>query len=189
MRNQSRLNGLSMFPQRRRKTTLSWCWLTQAASQHVSTNQAVELAPATCRRAAHLGDAAGASEAISHQSLSLSWRTLCRPFRHAGLAQSVIVAVCAHIAAEGMHVAHEGDRKVRSHPRQLGEITPRLVFASQLSQCRDENCVARPLEAWLRQSPQRKTHRGFIFTDKIFGLGHTREIRAHIRILRAEANC
>src|SRR6185312_3524972 len=53
---------------------------------------------------------------------------LCRPFRHAGLAQSLIVAVCAHIAAEGMHVAHEGDREVGSHPRQLGEIAPRLVF-------------------------------------------------------------
>src|SRR5262245_35239816 len=136
-------------------------------------------------RASRLGIAASTHKAVSDQSISL----IATGFGNAGLAQSFIVAICTHIATEGMHVPHEGNGKLRPDANYFSKITLRLVLASQLPQCSDENCVARPLEAWLRQGPQCKVHGSFIFANEIFGLGHTGEVRAHIRILWAQADC
>ncbi len=85
-----------------------------------------------------------------------------------------------------MHRPHEGDGEIRPFPGHLRQIALRFVHAAQLSKGRNENRVARPLEARLRQRPERKTHRRLVLPDQIFCFGHAREIRAHVRILRAE---
>src|SRR6185312_1664666 len=153
MRNQSGLNDLSMFPQRRQTAALAWSPSTQAACDHATgaaTNRILAPRAAARRRFSCLGNTAGAYKAVSDQSILL----IANGLRHAGLAQPIIVAVDAHIAAEGMHGSYEGDRKVRPPLGHLGQITLRFVVAAKLAQSRDEHRVARPLKARLCQSPQ-----------------------------------
>src|SRR5262245_16019968 len=108
MRNQSRLNGLSMFSQRRQTTPLAWSPSPRAAGDHATETVTIEILAshvAVRRCVSRLGIAAGADQTIPDQSISL----IANGFRHAGFAQPFIVAICAHIAAEGMHVPHESD--------------------------------------------------------------------------------
>src|SRR5262245_61400428 len=124
IRNQSRLNDLSMFSQRRQTPPLAW-------SPHATgavTNKSLAPHAAAHRCISRLGNTTGAHKAVSDQSISL----IESSFRHADLAQSFIVAIGAHIAAEGMHVPHEGNRELRAHADYFSEIMLRLVLASQL---------------------------------------------------------
>src|SRR5262245_5934023 len=107
MRNQSRLNALSMFSQRRQTTPLAWS-PSRAACDHATETVTIEnLASraAVRRRVSRLGIAASAHKTAPDQPISL----IANSFGHTGLAQSLIVAICAHIATERMHVPHESD--------------------------------------------------------------------------------
>src|SRR6185503_15512916 len=106
MRNQSHLNSLSMFPQRRRITPLAWSPCSRAVRDHAIETAKI-LAPyaAIHSGVSRLGIEARAYKTVSDQSISLIGSRL----GHAGLAQSLIVAICAHIAAKWVHIAHEGD--------------------------------------------------------------------------------
>src|SRR5262245_50325186 len=112
-----------MFSQRRQTTLLAW-------SPHATgvTNKSLAPHAAALRRVSRLGNAAGAHKTVPDQSISLT----ANSFRHAGLAQSFIVAIGAHIAAEGMHVPDEGNGKLCPYADDFSEITLRLLFASQL---------------------------------------------------------
>src|SRR5262245_36647941 len=131
IKNQSRLNDLSMFSQRRQTTLLAWSPSTQAAYDHATetvTNNGLAPYAATLRRVSRLGNAAGAHKVVPGQSISL----IAIGLRYTGLAQPFIVAICAHIAAEGMHVPHECNGELRPYAHDFSEITLRLLFASQL---------------------------------------------------------
>src|SRR5262245_27032558 len=125
IRNQSRLNDLSMFSQRRQTSPLAW-------SPHATgavTNKSLAPHAAAHRCISRLGNTTGTYKAVSDQSISL----IAVGLRHTGLAQPFIVAIRAHIAAEGMHVPHEGNGELRPHADDFSEITPRLILASQLT--------------------------------------------------------
>src|SRR5262252_6760608 len=108
MRNQSHLNGLSMFSKRQQTTPLAWSRSPRIPHNHATKPVTIEIMAshaAAHRRVSRLGIAAGAYKAVSDQSISLT----ATGFGNAGLPQSFIVAICTHIAAEGMHVPHEGN--------------------------------------------------------------------------------
>ena len=121
-----------MFSQRRQTTSLAWSPSPRAARDHATETVTIEtLVPyaAAVRCASRLGNAAGTYKAVSDQSISL----IAVGLWHTGLAQPFIVAICAHIAAEGMHVPHKSNGELRPHADDFSEVTLRLFLASQLT--------------------------------------------------------
>src|SRR5690349_13331556 len=124
MRNQSCLNDLSMLSQRRETMPLAWSPYIRAVRDDATataTNKTLAPHVAAHDCVSRLGITPGAYKTIADQSISLI------TFGYAGLAQPLVIAVGAHVAAERMHCTHEGNRKAWSPACDLGQVMLCLV--------------------------------------------------------------
>src|SRR5262245_54513575 len=87
-----------------------------------------------------------------------------------------------------MRGAHEGDGKIGALAGHFRKVTPRLRNAPELTERRDQYRVAGPLEIGLAQRLERESDRALVVRCEVFGVRNADEKRAHIGVVRAQAN-